>query len=152
MVGLDSTLALYSIPAALATVFYPHLRMAIAASKFSKWNNLAPRTNLDMVKESGKVSPELAAQLDRMKFAHVNGLETFPLWIGGILAGIIAGLDNYTLNTHALAFLVLRSLYNFAYINQRGQVLSTLRSIFFTCSVAVSLSLIFKAASALSLR
>ncbi|KIL64143.1 hypothetical protein M378DRAFT_163621 [Amanita muscaria Koide BX008] len=150
MVSLDSPLALYSIPAVLATVIYPQKRMIITIGKYGEWNNLAPRKSLDKLKESGKITLEFAAKLERMKYAHANGLETFPLWVAGLFAGLFAGLDNRLVNMHAITFVALRTLYNYIYINQRTKLHTSCRTIVYTASFAVPLSLIFRAAYALN--
>ncbi|KAF8636934.1 hypothetical protein AX17_003185 [Amanita inopinata Kibby_2008] len=149
---LSSPLSLYSIPVIWFTGFYPHVWMMWKVFNANGWTNAAPRSNVDKLKENKRFSPEFTAYIERIRGAHVNGTEILPVWIAGVLAGNYAGLDNHTLNTHALAFIALRNFYNYTYFNQQSEARGYFRSCIFIASISVPFSLILKAAEALAAR
>jgi uncharacterized MAPEG superfamily protein len=48
--------------------------------------SVQPRSNISKVANNKKISPELAARLQRMEGAHLNGNEVFPLWVAAIVS------------------------------------------------------------------
>lgn len=52
----------------------------------------------------------------RGKAAHANGLENLALFSGAILAANVAGVPVNKVNSHALAYLISRVIYNAIYV------------------------------------
>ena len=54
---------------------------------------------------------------ERAEAAHKNGMENLALFVGEVLAGNVAKLDNFTLNVFIGSYLLLCIVYTFIYIN-----------------------------------
>jgi len=67
-----------------------------------------------------------------MEGAHVNGNESLPLWVGAVLAGNYAGLEQSILNKVAIFYILSRCLYNYVYINHTTALQSRLRTAIWT--------------------
>ena len=48
--------------------------------------SVQPRSNTSKVANDKNISPELAARIQRMEGAHLNGNEAFPLWVAAIVS------------------------------------------------------------------
>ncbi|KAF8649158.1 hypothetical protein AX16_005956 [Volvariella volvacea WC 439] len=118
--------------------------------KLIGYNNVQPRSNTQRIVENKEIPDKVGARVQRMEGAHLNGNEAFPLWTAAVFAGILVGLDNYTLNTTSLAYIAIRILYNQVYINHESGAVSYLRSIIFFTSVSMPMRLLFKAANKFS--
>ncbi|EIN08260.1 hypothetical protein PUNSTDRAFT_120682 [Punctularia strigosozonata HHB-11173 SS5] len=149
---IDTPLSFYSIPVVWFTTFYPMNAKFALINKTIGYNNLKPRQNTQVIASDPKVSPETAARAARMEGAHLNGNEMLPLWIGAVLAANFAGLSNRTLNLSSAAFISLRVLYNYFYINQKTEAQSWFRSAIFFAALPIPLTLFIKAANKLRLQ
>ncbi|KDQ54376.1 hypothetical protein JAAARDRAFT_60758 [Jaapia argillacea MUCL 33604] len=124
---LESTpLCLYSIPIVWLTSFWPAATRLALVGKTIGPQNLAPRAGVQRLTEK---DPLLGAKAARMEAAHQNGNEIFPLWIAAVFAGHLAGIDNYTMNTYSIAFIALRVVYNYIYVNQSTNIVAASRSL-----------------------
>ncbi|PFH49325.1 hypothetical protein AMATHDRAFT_147870 [Amanita thiersii Skay4041] len=122
MPTIASTLSLYSIPVVWFTTWYPHAWALINIQNSIGFTNVQPRNNVARLKENKSLSPQFVARVERMEGAHANGNEILPMWVAGVMAGNMAGLDNTTLNKHALTFIALRLFFNYTYINQGSEL------------------------------
>ncbi|KAJ7452121.1 hypothetical protein B0H11DRAFT_2246077 [Mycena galericulata] len=122
-ITLSTPLSLYSIPAVWLTAFLP----TILIEQVKGYNNLAPRQSTGRVAADKNLPSEVAARILRMDGAHLNGYENFPIWIAAVLAGNMAGLDNYTLNVVSLMYIGGRITYNYIYFNQATEFQSWVR-------------------------
>ncbi|KIJ62115.1 hypothetical protein HYDPIDRAFT_42149 [Hydnomerulius pinastri MD-312] len=138
-------LALYSIPAFWALVYFPAILKNATIGRSVGYDNVSPRGNVARVRD-----PDTAALVKRMEGAHLNGLETLPLWIAAVLAGTVARVDTCTMNVSTIAFIGLRTLYIYCYLTQKTQLQSALRTLAWLGSTGVALRLLVKAAGALS--
>jgi len=68
----------------------------------------------------------------RANWAQQNGYEAFPPFAAGVIIAHQAGVDPSTINTLAVAFIVIRLLYGAIYIAN----LATLRSLVWTAGFA----------------
>ena len=48
--------------------------------------SVQPRSNTSKLANNKQISPELAARIQRMEGAHLNGNEAFPLWVAAIVS------------------------------------------------------------------
>jgi len=76
-----------------------------------------------------------------MQGAHENAAEINPFWIGAVLAGNLAGMDNRTLNIATFAFVALRLTYNYVYINQKSRQDSFIRTFVWLAGMAIPMTL-----------
>jgi len=93
------------------------------------------------------ISQDVAARIQRMEGAHLNGNEAFPLWVAAILAGNYAGLENHWLNTMSASYIVVRILYNQVYINHEKPSTSWIRTLIFSVGLSIPLRILVKAAA-----
>ncbi|KAJ7146108.1 hypothetical protein C8R44DRAFT_863915 [Mycena epipterygia] len=145
-VTLSTPLSLYSIPAVWLTAFLPVTLKTMLIEKVKGYNNLEPRPTTSKIAADKGIPPAVAARILRMEGAHLNGYENFPIWIAAVLAGNMAGLDNYTLNVASLLYIGGRTVYNIIYFNQSTDFQSYLRTgVYFT--TLLPMYLIFKSAA-----
>ncbi|TFK48898.1 hypothetical protein OE88DRAFT_1663154 [Heliocybe sulcata] len=144
-ISLSSPLSLYSIPVVwfIAFVNAP-LRTVYTRRVTGQFNNVDPRGNAQHLLAK---HPEAGARVARMDAANANGNEVMPLWVAAVLAGNYAGLDEKTLNVASVAFIALRALYNYIYINQNTQAHGNLRGLTWFTGIGVPLTLLIKAAN-----
>jgi len=144
---MNSPLSLYSIPVVWFTSFYPTTLKFFAIDKAIGYNNVQPRSNLSKLANNKNISSDLAARIQRMEGAHLNGNEAFPLWVAAALAGNYAGLDNRWLNTMSVSYIVIRVLYNQVYINHEKPGSSWIRTLIFFVGLSFPLRILLKAAA-----
>ncbi|KDR80167.1 hypothetical protein GALMADRAFT_242432 [Galerina marginata CBS 339.88] len=148
MVSLSSPLSLYAIPAMWVISYYPaRVRSSLIKQAAGNYDNVRPRGNVAKILDQKNVSPDLAARIQRVEGAHINGLENLPFFGLAVLAGNLAGLDNVTLNVASGLFLALRVAYNYIYFNQSSRRSAGLRTLTWLASVAVPFYLFVKSAS-----
>ncbi|PAV15180.1 zinc C3HC4 type (RING finger) [Pyrrhoderma noxium] len=131
------------------TSFYPMNVKFALIDKTIGYNNVQPRSNTSRMRDDPSVPKEIAEKAERLEGAHLNGNEVLPLWIGAILAGHQAGIDNETLNIASLGFIITRMLYNYVYINQKTMGVSWIRTGIFFTSLSFPMYLFVKAGNIL---
>ncbi|KAF8814704.1 hypothetical protein BYT27DRAFT_7205670 [Phlegmacium glaucopus] len=144
---MESPLSLYSIPVVWFTAFYPATWKFLTIDKAIGYNNVQPRLNITKVANNKNISPDLAARIQRMEGAHLNGNEAFPLWVAAVLAGNYAGLESRWLNTMSASYVVLRLLFNHVYINHEKPSTSWLRTLVFFAGLSIPMTILVKAAA-----
>ncbi|KAI0082387.1 hypothetical protein K474DRAFT_1702908 [Panus rudis PR-1116 ss-1] len=147
--NLNTPFSLYSIPVAYFVGLWPAKRRAGLIDQTIGFDNTLPRANVGRLHEYPDVSPEVTERAERLEGAHKNSLEILPLWIGAVLTGNIAGLDDVFLNIASASFLGLRLLYNFIYVNQKSNRQGTLRSITWLAGLSIPITVIVRAANRL---
>ncbi|KAK7008041.1 hypothetical protein R3P38DRAFT_2792137 [Favolaschia claudopus] len=165
---LSSPLSLYSIPVVWLTAYVPVAlkgRAVMQDSGRRDWQSkdvqqvgglrfvlgsVQPRSNVGRVAGDDKIPRDVAARIERMEGAHLNGLENFPIWAIAVLAGNFAGLDNYTMNIASITYILGRSLYNYIYINQKTRVQSSMRTLVWASSLMFPMYLLVAAANKVS--
>ncbi|KDQ54380.1 hypothetical protein JAAARDRAFT_209471 [Jaapia argillacea MUCL 33604] len=114
------------------------------ASEFRVVLSLAPRAGIQRLTEE---DPLLGAKAARMEAAYQNGNKMFPLWTAAVFAGHLAGLDNYAVNTYSIAFIILRMVYNYIYVNQSTNIVAATRSLVWLAGFGVRMTILTKAAN-----
>ncbi|KAH8094874.1 hypothetical protein BXZ70DRAFT_1009822 [Cristinia sonorae] len=130
-IGLNTPgLSLYSIPLVwLVGVWPQRKRLAIIDKSLpGGFNNVQPLSNVGRLTDYPGVKPETVEEVERAEGAHRNALEIMPLWIGAVLAGNHAGLDESFMNLASVAFIGARVLYNYIYLNQSDKKQAGYRS------------------------
>ncbi|KAJ7152397.1 hypothetical protein C8R46DRAFT_1121197 [Mycena filopes] len=147
---LSTPLSFYSIPAVWLTAFVPVMLKSRAINKVKPYNNVQPRANVSRVAGDAKIPPAVAARIERMEGAHMNGNENFPLWVAAVLAGNVAGLDTGVLNILSIVYFCGRVLYNYVYITQETRKQSLVRTGVFFGNLCLPLYILFAAATKLA--
>ncbi|KAF9343181.1 hypothetical protein BGX26_006127 [Mortierella sp. AD094] len=84
-------LPLLSLPVAAGIAYAPHFfRVFVKSSSFLDfaWNNISPRGQLEKVET--RMTKDAWAMAKRAEGAHLNGLETLPVFYGAVVSRIIA--------------------------------------------------------------
>jgi len=81
-----------------------------------------------MVRE-GKISQSTLNMIKRWGFAHNNAIENYPLFLGGVLLGLHAGVGRGVMNGLMALYTVARLGYAVAYICIGGDVTSQIRGV-----------------------
>ncbi|PFH48681.1 hypothetical protein AMATHDRAFT_149366 [Amanita thiersii Skay4041] len=123
----NTAISIYSIPIVWFSAFYPHTLAFLSINNAIGWKNVQPRSNLGRLQESKKVTAEQVARINRMEGAHMNGIESFPIWVAAVLAGHVAKLDQGYLNKISLLYIATRLAYNHVYIGHTKEGNSWLR-------------------------
>ncbi|KZP26920.1 hypothetical protein FIBSPDRAFT_854270 [Athelia psychrophila] len=144
---INRPLSLYSIPVVWATALVPALLKVVTISSLKGYNNLAPRSNTATLTSSPGVSSRDAARVARMEGASHNGYEAFPLWVAAVLSANYAGLDNSLINKASAAFIGIRILFTYVYIEQTSSAQAFFRSVIWWSGTSVPLYLLSKAAN-----
>lgn len=121
------TLAYWMI---LAAAFVPYLGTAYA--KFSEggartYDNHAPRVQAET----------LPPQRRRAYWAQLNGFEAFPPFAAGVIVAHLAGAQQSTIDGLAVAFVVLRVIYNGCYIYDKPTPRSLVWAVGLLCVVGL---------------
>ncbi|KZT24838.1 hypothetical protein NEOLEDRAFT_1178919 [Neolentinus lepideus HHB14362 ss-1] len=146
-ITLSTPLAIYSIPVVWLTTFYPMKMKVRLMDQTIGYNKVQPRANTQKIGKDAGTSPEVANRVARMEGAHLNGNEILPLWIGAVALGNHARLSNKAVNIASIAFITLRVLYNYVYINGTTTNQAHLRTLIWLSSVAVPMTLIIQSAN-----
>eukprot|EP00933_Yihiella_yeosuensis_P082257 TRINITY_DN96068_c0_g1_i1.p1 TRINITY_DN96068_c0_g1~~TRINITY_DN96068_c0_g1_i1.p1 ORF type:complete len:170 (+),score=29.90 TRINITY_DN96068_c0_g1_i1:84-593(+) len=85
---------------------------AQAAGGLDKVNNNNPRAQFEQLKEN----KEYGDVITRAQAAHLNGLESFPVFAAGVLACVAVGADKVKAGKLACAHLLSRLGFNIFYI------------------------------------
>ncbi len=103
--------------------------LGIAQSKMAGgYDNQLPRVQCLSLDEQGQ----------RALAAHENQIESFPLFAAGVLVALAAGINSAMVDYLAIAYIVSRIIFLYAYVKN----LSTLRSTIWGVGYAASLALI----------
>jgi uncharacterized MAPEG superfamily protein len=138
-------LHLWAIPAAFVLAYIPAGVRNFLIHKFAgRFNNVQPRSQVADLVASQKITAEQGKLLDRCTGAHLNGLETFPLFVAAILFALQRGAPVATLNFYSALFLASRVAYNALYIGGTSGSVSGLRSLAWFVSVAASFTLLVR--------
>ncbi|KAF9427167.1 hypothetical protein BGZ94_005369 [Podila epigama] len=135
-----------SLAIAGGLAYIPHfLRAFIVAKAVKNWDNINPRGQLERVQQ--KMTKESYAMAKRAESAHVNGIETLPIFYGAILAALHTGVAKDTVNFYAGLFLASRALFNVVYIFNTNNCTALIRTAVWSTSIFACGKLILSAAA-----
>ncbi|MEA5605385.1 MAPEG family protein [Nostoc sp. UHCC 0252] len=120
---------LYSIAAAVVLIYLPFLVVAYARVRIGKEMLATPRAMVD----------KLPPYAQRATWAHQNTFEAFMIFAAAALMAYVTGVNSFTGQIAAIAFLVARFLYSIFYILN----IPPLRSLMFAIGMVGSITLIF---------
>lgn len=117
----------------LIVALLPYVWVGIAKQSGERYNNHEPRSWQD--KQTNPRSRRASA-------AQLNGFESFPAFVAGVLMAQLAGVPEPTITWLALAFVVARVLHGFFYVID----LAAARSLAWVVGMACVVALIVMAA------
>lgn len=117
----------------LITALLPYLWVSIAKQSGERYNNRAPRDW-----QAKQTNPRSL----RAHAAHLNGFESFPIFVAGVLMAQRVGVSPSLISTLAMIFTVARVLHGVFYIANQA----ALRSLVWFVGFASALALIVLAA------
>ncbi|KAF9110780.1 hypothetical protein BGX27_005891 [Mortierella sp. AM989] len=121
-------LPLLSLPVAAGLAYAPHfIRALIVINATKKWNNINPRGQLEKVET--RMTKAAWAMAKRAEGAHINGIETLPVFYGAVLAALHAGVAKDTVSYYSAFFVVSRLIYNTVYILNTSQITAVARTV-----------------------
>ncbi|MFN6460887.1 MAG: MAPEG family protein [Nostoc sp. DedVER02] len=120
---------LYSIAAAVVLIYLPFLVVAYARVRIGKEMLYTPRAMVD----------KLPPYAQRATWAHQNTFEAFMVFAAAALMAYVTGVNSFTAQIAAIAFVVARLLYSVFYILN----IPLLRSLMFATGIVSSITLIF---------
>ncbi|MEJ6486474.1 MAPEG family protein [Nostoc punctiforme UO1] len=120
---------LYSIAAAVVLIYLPFLVVAYARVRIGKEMLATPRAMFD----------KLPPYAQRATWAHQNTFEAFMVFAAAALMAYVSGVNSFTAQLAAIAFVVARFLYSIFYILN----IPPLRSLMFAIGMLGSITLIF---------
>lgn len=118
----------------LAAALMPYLFAGIAKFGDRRYDNRAPRDFLS----------SLEGRQKRADWAQQNSFEAFPAFAAAVIIAHLAQAAQGAINTLAVAFVLLRIVYGWAYITDRP----TLRSLVWIAALACMVGLFVVAARA----
>ncbi|KAF9200635.1 hypothetical protein BGZ49_009130 [Haplosporangium sp. Z 27] len=137
---------LLSLPVAAGVAYAPHfIRALIVINATKRWNNVSPRGQLEKIET--RMTKDAWAMAKRAEGAHVNGLETLPLFYGAVLAALHAGVDKDTVSYYSSFFIISRIIYTAVYILNTNQISALARTGVWSASVFACLKLFLAAAA-----
>ncbi|WP_454832742.1 MAPEG family protein [Pseudoxanthomonas wuyuanensis] len=117
----------------LIAALLPYLWVSIAKQSGERYNNRDPR---------GWQARQNNPRSHRANAAQLNGFESFPAFVAGVLMAQLAGVAPGTISTVAIVFVAARILHGIFYLADRH----ALRSLAWLVGFAAALSLIVMAA------
>ncbi|MBN3962138.1 MAPEG family protein [Nostoc sp. NMS8] len=120
---------LYSIAAAAVLIYVPFLLVAYARASIGPEMLSNPRALFD----------KLPPYAQRATWAHQNTFEAFMIFAAAALMAYVTGVNSFTAQVAAIAFVVARLLYSIFYILN----IPLLRSLMFVIGISSSATLIF---------
>ncbi len=117
----------------LIAALLPYVWVTIAKQSGERYNNRDPRSW-----QSRQTNPHS----QRAHAAHLNGFESFPAFVAGVLMAQLAGVPHATITLLAIVFVVARVLHGVFYISN----VHALRSLVWLAGFASALALIVMAA------
>lgn len=117
----------------LIAALLPYLWVSVAKQSGERYNNRDPRDW-----QAKQTNP----RSNRAHAAHLNGFESFPVFVAGVLMAQLAGVAPATVNLLAIVFVVARVLHGVFYVANA----QALRSLVWLAGFASAIALIVMAA------
>ncbi|KAK2804516.1 hypothetical protein FQN50_006591 [Emmonsiellopsis sp. PD_5] len=111
-------------------------------------SNIKPREHFETLRT--KLPAETFDKLARARGAHLNALESFPLFAAAMIAGNVAKLPASDLNLIAAEYVGARVLYTALYMGVKSEAASYLRTGVWAWSVGLPIWGIIKAGRAMA--
>ena len=123
-----TTVPLICLPIAFALVFAPKIPLSMAMARQPEgYDNAHPRDQQAKLTGWGR----------RAAAAHTNGFESFPAFAAGVLASHVTGASPHWAAIFAIAYVIARALYAFAYVGGVALLRSAVWTVGFASSIAL---------------
>ncbi|KAL2362481.1 hypothetical protein RJZ56_004614 [Blastomyces dermatitidis] len=126
----------------------PHGYYVLKLASMKQISNVLPRDHFSSLK--GRIPAETWGKLFRAHSAHLNALESLPLFAAAMIAGNAAKLPASDLNLIAAEYIGARMIYTALYMSVKSEGLSYLRSGVWAWSIGLPLYCLIKAGRALA--
>jgi uncharacterized MAPEG superfamily protein len=105
-----STIAVGSVAAFYFLAYLPHFIKRYYSDKIKVYDNSDPRSTVERM-QAQRVDPNTISIVKRFEAAHNNALENFGPYASAIILALIRNAPIQSVNSAALAFVGLRTLY-----------------------------------------
>ena len=112
----------------LVAALLPYVWVTVAKRSGERYNNRDPR---------GWQDRQTNPRSQRAHAAHLNGFESFPVFVAGVLMAQLAGVASMTINSPAIAFVVARVLHGVFYVANVQALRSLVWLVGLGCAVAL---------------
>lgn len=120
--------SLWCVLAAVVMILVSKMPLAIYMAKQSGgYNNRNPRGQMAQLDDYGQ----------RAHAAHMNTIESFPIFAAGMIIANIADLEQKLIFSIGLVFLISRLFYIWAYVKNKATVRSLIWSVGFFASLSL---------------
>ncbi|RMZ69013.1 ADP-ribosylation factor [Pyrenophora seminiperda CCB06] len=135
-----------------AVSFLPHaLALYVATQgKLLTWDNRNPRSSDMKARLKQRIPGKTYAMYERMEACHANGMENLPLFLGAVVLGNMAGLEEVQLSRFVTCFLAVRVAYTVAYMTTCTQLPTLIRSGLWITGVGMCFDTMIRAAAAMN--
>ncbi|EEH10909.1 conserved hypothetical protein [Histoplasma capsulatum G186AR] len=141
--------SLHSIAGAYMLGLVPHGYYVLKLASMRQISNVSPRDHFTSLK--ARLPADTWNKLSRARSAHLNALESLPLFAAAMIAGNVAKLPAGDLNTIAAEYIGARMLYTVLYMGVKSEGLSYLRTGVWAWSIGLPLYGLVKAGRALAI-
>ncbi len=117
----------------LIAALLPYVWVAVAKQSGERYNNRDPR---------GWQAKQTNPRSQRAHAAHLNGFESFPVFVAGVLMAQLAGVAPSTIDLLAIVFVIARFLHGVFYVANA----QALRSLVWLVGLVSAIALIVMAA------
>ena len=117
----------------LIAALLPYVWVSVAKQSGERYNNRDPR---------GWQAKQTNPRSQRAHAAHLNGFESFPVFVAGVLMAQLAGVAPTSINLLAVVFVVARVLHGVFYLTDKH----TLRSLSWLVGMLCAVGLMVLAA------
>lgn len=125
---LTRNFSFYTIPGAWVLAITPHIYATLLHDRRSpetKFDQVSPRTLLPSLDSNQTLDTQTKQTIIRAEAAQNNGWENIGLFAAAVVAGNVAHVDSWWLNTLSFGYLGSRVVYNLLYIGGFGPARST---------------------------
>ncbi|RZA29885.1 MAG: hypothetical protein EOP92_36040 [Lysobacteraceae bacterium] len=112
----------------LIAAVLPYVWVFVAKQSGERYNNRDPR---------GWQAKQTNPRSQRAHAAHLNGFESFPVFVAGVLMAQLAGVDVGTINLLAIVFVVARVLHGVFYLGNVQAMRSLVWLVGFSSAIAL---------------
>ncbi|KLJ07862.1 hypothetical protein EMPG_16644 [Blastomyces silverae] len=138
----------HSIAGAYVLGLVPHGYYVLKLASIRQISNVMPRDHFSSLK--GNIPADTWNKLCRAHSAHLNALESLPLFAAAMIAGNAAKLPASDLNLIAAEYIGARMIYTALYMGVRSEGLSYLRTGVWAWSIGLPLYGLIQAGRALA--
>ncbi|MCJ1408154.1 hypothetical protein MMC19_002227 [Ptychographa xylographoides] len=148
---LTRNFSLYTVPAAWILSLAPHVyaTQLYDAKSAKSFDLTQPRSLTAKVANDQTLDQATKDRVIRAEGAQQNGFENVGLFAAAVVAGNVAGVDHWWLNTLSGGYVASRVVYNFVYINNESVAVANARTGVFLSGIGMIFGLFIMAGNRL---